>query len=141
MGTQKRGRYWYSRTRVPSELVPLVGQREVVRSLRTSSYREARVRCKLWEARVIELFARLHGEAQRMHPLDIPKLVAEYLRKSLEDGERDRLWRDDLDSDQHGAITSALQKSWRRPLRSSATTTSRRRQRLLMIFLRGTASS
>ncbi len=41
MGTQKRGRYWYSRTRVPSELVPLVGQREVVRSLRTSSYREA----------------------------------------------------------------------------------------------------
>lgn len=43
-----------------------------------------------------------------MHPLDIPKLVTQYLHSSLEEGEQDRLSRDGLSTEQHEAITLAL---------------------------------
>ncbi len=109
MGTpRKRGRCWYSRIKVPIELVPLVGRREIIRSLRTASYREALISCKLWEARVVILFARLRNEAEEMSPLDVPKLVNRYLQTSLEEGEDDRLSRDNLGTEDHEAILLAV---------------------------------
>ncbi|MDH3689379.1 MAG: tyrosine-type recombinase/integrase [Gammaproteobacteria bacterium] len=109
MGTpHKRGRCWYSRIKVPIELAPLVGRREIVRSLRTASHQEALTRCKLWEARVVILFAMLRNEAEEMPPLNVSKLVNQYLQTSLQEGEDDRLSRDSLSTQEQGAITLAV---------------------------------
>ena len=45
MSTQKRGKIYYSRLRVPSSLQLILQKKEVVRSLRTSSYSVALVYC------------------------------------------------------------------------------------------------
>ena len=48
MSTQFRNGVYYSRLRVPSDLQPFLSKREVVRSLNTSSYRDANFLAIRW---------------------------------------------------------------------------------------------
>jgi hypothetical protein len=80
---RSRGKTFYSRLTVPTELRPLVARREVVRSLNTADRVEARLRASQWEARVASLFAHLRRNAKYMDSAQIEALVAETLDTKL----------------------------------------------------------
>jgi hypothetical protein len=59
MSTRKREETYYSRLRVPSDLRLVMKNLELVKSLKTSSYREAFVRSCIWEAYIAKLLAQI----------------------------------------------------------------------------------
>jgi hypothetical protein len=91
MSTQKRGKIYYSRLRVPSSLRLILQKKEVVRSLRTSSYSEAITRSCILKGRVARLWSVLKSERITMTPKQINKLIQQYTKTTLEECEEGRL--------------------------------------------------
>ena len=91
MSTQKRGKIYYSRLRVPSSLRLILQKKEVVKSLKTSSHPEAITRSCILEGRIARLWSILKGERITMTPKQINKLIQQYTKATLEECEEDRL--------------------------------------------------
>jgi integrase len=91
MSTMKRGRNYYSRLYVPSELRQTLHKREVVKSLRTSSHAEAITRSCILKGRVARLWSVLKSERIKMTPKQINKLIQQYTKATLEECEEGRL--------------------------------------------------
>lgn len=108
MSTQKRGKKYYSRVRVPTNLRPLIGRREIIKSLDTTQYSEARARSMPWEAHVQKLFTVIDENKHRMSLGDISRLVHQYIHTSLEAGEEERVARKGLSTEEHEAITGFI---------------------------------
>jgi len=91
MSTIKRGKIYYSRLYVPSELRQILHKREVVKSLRTSSHAEAITRSCILKGRVVRLWSVLKSERITMTPKQISKLIQQYTKATLEECEEERL--------------------------------------------------
>ena len=91
MSTIKRGKIYYSRLYVPSELRQILHKREVVKSLRTSSHAEAITRSCILKGRVVRLWSVLKSERITMTPKQINKLIQQYTKTTLEECEEGRL--------------------------------------------------
>ena len=91
MSTIKRGKVYYVRLYVPSELHQILHKREVVKSLRTSSHSEAITRSCILKGRVVRLWSVLKSELISMTPKQINKLIQQYTKATLEECEEDRL--------------------------------------------------
>jgi len=92
MSTVKRGKTYYSRLYVPSELRQTLHKKEVVKSLRTSSHAEAITRSCILKGRVARLFwSVLKRERISMTPKQINKLIQQYTKATLEECEEGRL--------------------------------------------------
>ncbi len=91
MSTIKRGKVYYSRLYVPSKLRQVLQKREVVKSLRTSSYSEAITLSCILEGRIARLWSVLKHELITMTPKQINKLIQQYTRETLEKNEEERL--------------------------------------------------
>ena len=76
----RSGRY-FSRVVVPSDLRRIVGKREILKSLRCSSYRRARLLCARWEGHLAKLFITLRAQDQHMTQEPIDALVQHYLTR------------------------------------------------------------
>jgi integrase len=76
-----------SRTVVPLDLRPLVGRREIVRSLETSDLKDARLRAAEWEGHVAGLFRQLRQNGRTMDREQIDALVSQYLDTELQEVE------------------------------------------------------
>ena len=115
MSTQKRGKTYYSRLRVPSDLRLVMKKVELVKSLKTSSYREAFVRSCIWEARIIKLFKVLRAKAKQMNKNDISRLIQQHTKSTLEEYKEERLnnlkKHDDDDLESISLETSVKNKS------------------------------
>ena len=85
MSTIKRGKIYYSRLYVPSELRQILHKREVVKSLRTSSHAEAITRSCILKGRVVRLWSVLKSERITMTPKQISKLIQQYTKATLEE--------------------------------------------------------
>jgi integrase len=107
MSTQKRRGVYYSRLRVPSDLVDHLGKREVVKSLHTSCYRDARCLAARWEAHVSELFTCLKRYGHHMTKSEINTLVSQYMHSYLEDCEDERASRE-ITQEQYEGVTLAI---------------------------------
>lgn len=101
------GRY-YSRLLVPSDLRPLLRKKEIRKSLRTTSYKDAKILAARWEGRLAILFTHLRQHGSTMKLDDIKRLAQEYLTASLEEGETERLNGKAPNDDQHESIELAL---------------------------------
>ena len=66
MSTQKSGKTYYSRLRVPFDLLLVMKKIELVKSLKTSSYREAFVLSSEWEFRIVKLFNVLRKSIEKL---------------------------------------------------------------------------
>jgi hypothetical protein len=91
MSTIKRGKVYYTRLYVPSELRQILHKREVVKSLRTSSHAEAITRSCILKGRVVRLWSVLKSERISMTPKQINKLIQQYTKATLEECEEGRL--------------------------------------------------
>ena len=91
MSTIKRGKVYYSRLYVPSELRQLLQKKEVVKSLRTSSYIEAITRSCILQGQIAKLWLSLKHERTTMTPKQINKLIQQYTKVTLEKCEGERL--------------------------------------------------
>ena len=91
MSTIKRGKVYYTRLYVPSELRQILHKREVVKSLRTSSHAEAITRSCILKGRVVRLWSVLKSERISMTPKQINKLIRQYTKATLEECEEERL--------------------------------------------------
>jgi len=91
MSTIKRGKVYYTRLYVPSELRQILHKREVVKSLRTSSHAEAITRSCILKGRVVRLWSVLKSERITMTPKQINKLIQQYTKATLEECEEERL--------------------------------------------------
>ena len=91
MSTQKRGKVYYSRLRVPSHLINITQKKEVVKSLRTSSYSEALTLSCILEGRIARLWAVLIYRRVSMTPRQINKLIENYAKQTLEEYEDYRI--------------------------------------------------
>ena len=91
MSTIKRGKVYYPRLYVPSELRQILHKREVVKSLRTSSHAEAITRSCILKGRVVRLWSALKKERITMTPKQISKLIQQYTKATLEECEEGRM--------------------------------------------------
>lgn len=92
MGTLFIRDSYYSRLLVPLDLRPFLDSRqEIRRSLRTSNYRDAKLRAARWEGRIALLFGHLRQHGATMKLDQIKRLVQHYLDTSLEEAEAGRL--------------------------------------------------
>ena len=101
------GRY-YSRLLVPSDLRPLLLKKEIRKSLRTTSYKDAKILAARWEGHLAALFTHLRKYGSTMKLDDIKRLAQEYLTTSLEEGEAERLNGKAPNDDQQESIELAL---------------------------------
>ena len=92
MGTLFIRDAYYSRLLVPLDLRPFLdSRREIGRNLRTSNYRDAKLRAARWEGRIALLFGQLRQQGTSMKLDQIKRLVQHYLDASLEEAEKGRL--------------------------------------------------
>ena len=91
MSTQKRGRVYYSRLRVPTNLISIIQKREIVKSLKTSSYSEAITRSCILEGLIVKLFSALTLKWVTMTPKQINQLIQRYTQQTIEEYEGHRL--------------------------------------------------
>jgi len=82
------------RIRVPLKIQSVVGLTEIKYSLKTGSIRKAKQKAKQISANVIHLFKKLSQQQQQkanktttMTPLEIKRLIAEYVRQVVDDSE------------------------------------------------------
>ena len=109
MSTQKRGKTYHSRVRVPSDLRLALKKTELIKSLKTNSYREAFVRSCIWEAGVARLFSVLRTKAEQMDEREISRLVQQYINKTLEKCEEERLHNlERVDDDELEAVSLSI---------------------------------
>ena len=87
MPLQFRYRNWYCRVAVPADLQPVLGRREIVRSLRTGSSLEARTKGHHVESRVYGAFAELRRQKGRMTTDQLRALANRYLFDKLDAAE------------------------------------------------------
>jgi hypothetical protein len=89
MALQRRRRSYSiaSRIRVPSDLRPHIGRRDVVKSLKTTDSSAARLKGAQWEGHAA-LFARLRQNSAMMNPEQIDALVSQYLDAELHEVEQ-----------------------------------------------------
>jgi hypothetical protein len=87
MSVLRRGGIWTVRVHVPVDLRPLIGRREVWRSIGTAYRREARLRAAILQGHMGALFVRLRREHKWMSKQQIDELVSEYLEAELWDAE------------------------------------------------------
>jgi integrase len=115
MGTLFIRGCYYSRLLVPSDVRPLLGRREIKKSLRASSYKDAKVLAARWEGRFAELFTYLRQHRSHMKPEQIKRLVQHYVSSSLEEGEAARVNSSNVDDDARDnasmAITDMLEEA------------------------------
>jgi len=107
MSTQFRNGVYYSRLNVPSDLKPFLNKREVVRSLNTSSYRDANLLAVRWEAHIADLFTHLRQNAHAMTKQQIHSLVNDYMYSTLEECEDERA-AGEVSQQQHDGVTFAI---------------------------------
>ena len=87
----RSGRY-FSRLLVPVDLRPLLGgRREILKSLRCSSYRHAKILGAKWEGRLAHLFVTLRSHRHHMNQEQITALLQHYLTTTLDGFEDFRL--------------------------------------------------
>jgi len=108
MGTLFLRGVYYSRLLVPADLRPLLGRNEIRKSLRASSYRDAKLRASRWEWRLAELFNHLRQRGGHMKPEQIKRLVQHYLTSSLEESEAERVNGRDIDDSEQESMICAL---------------------------------
>lgn len=80
----RRRLVYHSRIVVPTDLRAVFGRRELWKSLRTSQYREARLRAALWEGKISSLFGYARMQGHQMTRNQIDALIARY-SSTLED--------------------------------------------------------
>ena len=83
----RRGGIWTVRVHVPVDLRPLIGRREVWRSVGTSYCREALLRAAILQGHMGALFVRLRREHRWMSKQQIEELVSEFLEAELRESE------------------------------------------------------
>lgn len=88
MSTTIRRSSYYSRLPVPSDLHAILRRYDILKSLRTRSYRLALARCRLWEAQLTRAFVKLRRGV--MTPVDIEALITRHIVDSLEADEQER---------------------------------------------------
>lgn len=114
MGTLSiQGRY-YSRLLVPVDLRPLLQRSEIRKSLRTSSYRDAKLLAAQWEGRLANLFDTLRRNGHTMNVDQIKRLAQQYLDASLEECEEAHLDSTPNDDESEAlslALTDALDET------------------------------
>ena len=81
--SRRSGRY-FSRLIVPSDLRQVIGRREILRSLRCSTYRRAKLLGARWEGRLARLFILLRAHRHYMTKEQIEALVQHYLTTTLD---------------------------------------------------------
>lgn len=99
---------YVSRVVVPSDLRHLVGRREILKSLRCSSYRRARLLGAQWEGNLAKLFTILRTHHQVMTQEQIDALVQEYLSTTLDRCEQERIDRGRMSEEEQEATWLAL---------------------------------
>ena len=75
----RRGGIWAVRVHVPVDLRPLIGRRDLWRSVGTAYRRDARLRAAVFRGHKGPRFVRLQREHRRMSRQQIDALVGEYL--------------------------------------------------------------
>ena len=83
----RRGGIWTARVHVSVDLRPLIGRRDLWRSVGTAYRREARQRAAIRQGHMCALFVRLHREHRRMSRQQVEALVGEYLEAELSESE------------------------------------------------------
>ena len=92
MSLPRCGSHFYIRIGVPRRLQALYGHKEVLRSLRTTSLEEAKVRALAVETELKAVFARLdQARVKQQTPLSPETVAALYQQKVLADDVTDRL--------------------------------------------------
>jgi integrase len=88
---QRRRAGYFFRAKVPAQLVPFIGSKEIVRSLNTSDYSEAVSRCRMRDALTDNAFtlARLQlessqGRALELTPEDAMRLALSWFQDQIE---------------------------------------------------------
>lgn len=84
MPVQHRSKSFYSRLKVPPQLRAIVGKSEIVRSLRTTRIREARLRAAVWEARITTLFLNIRFGWIKMSKDTIQRILQSYHDSQIE---------------------------------------------------------
>ena len=74
---------YVSRLIVPVDLRPLVGRREIRKSLQCADYRRAKVRGAAWEGHLANLLAKVRRNHSNMTSSQIDALVHYYLTTTL----------------------------------------------------------
>jgi hypothetical protein len=97
--SSRSGRY-FSRVIVPSDLRQVLGRREILRSLRCSTYRRAKLVGARWEGRLARLFVILRAHRHYMTKEQIEALVQHYLTTTLDVFEDFRLEKGRVVSDE-----------------------------------------
>jgi hypothetical protein len=89
MALQRRRSTYHiaSRVRVPKDLRHHVGRSEIVKSLKTTSANQARLRAAQWDGHVAALFSRLRQNGAVMNREPIGALVSPYLEAELQEVE------------------------------------------------------
>ena len=126
----------YSRLLIPSDLRPLLGRREIKKSLRASTYKSAKILAARWEGRFAELFSHLRRHGSAMTPEQIKRLVQHYVSSSLEEGETARLNAisvdDDAEDNASMTITDMLEEAQHQLLRNDLRTIASEADELLL---------
>lgn len=81
----RRGSQYISRVVVPTALRPLLGRREITRSLRTGDRREARRRAALWETHLGTFLAIVRTQGRSMTRDQLDQLTRRYLAAKLDE--------------------------------------------------------
>ncbi|HET6675948.1 MAG TPA: DUF6538 domain-containing protein, partial [Nitrospiraceae bacterium] len=79
----RSGKY-FSRLVVPCDLRQVIGRREILKSLRCSSYRRATLLCARWEGHLAKLFITLRANREHMTEEQISAIVNHYLNTTLD---------------------------------------------------------
>ncbi len=84
--TYLKGQY-YSRLLVPTDLRPIIGRREILKCLRVSTYRDAKLKAAWWEGRLSGLFQYLKVNPNAMKLAQVKPFVSRYIAERLEEWE------------------------------------------------------
>jgi len=88
----RRGRWYYFRLRIPRDLQGRInGRAELKISLRTAKRTVAQSMVRTWLFQTEQLFTRIRTAERVMDDSTIKKLVSDWLTKSLNETEEDRL--------------------------------------------------
>ncbi len=81
----QRGEIYVSRIIVPTALRPLLGRREITRSLRTADRREARRRLLLWENHIGACLSLIRAQGRSMDREQLDEITSRYLATTFDE--------------------------------------------------------